>query len=253
MTRPYHPEGEPPMKRRRRPAYRTVLLKLSGDALRGAEEHGISAATLADVCAEILGVARLGVRLGIVIGGGNFLRGTAAKALGIDRATADYMGMLATVINALALQDVLEQRGAETRVLSAIRAEEVAEPYIRRRALHHLDCGRIVIFAGGTGNPYQTTDTTAAIRAKEIGAAVLIKATKVDGVYDADPVQHKHARRYRTITGLEVIRRNLGVIDQTAVTHCMRHGLPIIVLSLYRKGNIRRAILGERVGTRIAG
>ncbi len=235
----------------KKPVWRTVLLKLSGDALRGSTPHGIAAATLSSVCEEVLSISRLGVRLAIVIGGGNFMRGTEAKALGVDRATADYMGMLATMINALALQDALERQGAETRLLSALKAEEVAEPYIRRRALRHLERERIVIFAGGTGNPYQTTDTTAAIRAKEVGADVLIKATKVDGIYSADPVKHKRARRYKRISYMEILRGGLGVIDPMAVTHCMEHGLPSIVLSLRRRGNIRRAVLGEDVGTRV--
>ncbi len=232
--------------------YKRVLLKLSGDALRGELPFGISSTAVESVASEAVDVARMGVELALVVGGGNFLRGAEAAGATLKRATADYMGMLATVINALALQDAIEAIGQETRLMSALKAEEVAEPYIRRRALRHLEKGRIVIFAGGTGDPFFTTDTTAALRAREIGADVLLKATKVDGVYDRDPVKDPSAKRYDRLTFMECIRDGLEVMDATAVTHCMGSSLPIIVFSMMEPGNIRRAVMGEPVGTLVA-
>jgi uridylate kinase len=226
-----------------------VLLKLSGDVLRGAGSAGIDYRRVKTLSQEVVRAAELGVELGVVIGGGNFIRGGKAQAVGMNRATADYMGMLATMINALALQDGFERLGAETRVLSAIKAEEVAEPYIRRRALRHLEKGRVIILAGGTGNPYFTTDTTAALRACELGAEVLLKATKVDGVYSADPVKNPRAKRFRRLDYMQVLRRRLRVMDTTAISLCMDNGLPIKVFSLKKKGNVVRAICGEDIGT----
>ena len=231
------------------PRYKRVLLKISGDALRGELPYGISSEAVETIADECVDVVRMGVELALVVGGGNILRGATAAGRTLQRATADYMGMLATMINALALQDAIEALGQETRVLSALKAEEVAEPYIRRRALRHLDKGLVVIFAGGTGNPFFTTDTTAAVRATEVAAEALLKATKVDGVYDADPVKQPDARRFEELTYMECLNSSLGVMDATAITHCMGNGLPIIVFSLRKHGNIRRVVLGERVGT----
>ncbi len=230
-------------------AYRRVLLKLSGDVLRGSGSAGIDYRRVKTLSKEVVSVAELGVEIGVVIGGGNFIRGGQAQAVGMNRAHADYMGMLATMINALALQDGMERLGAETRVLSAIKAEEVSEPYIRRRALRHLEKGRIVILAGGTGNPYFTTDTTAALRACELGSEVLLKATKVDGVYSADPVKNPRARRYRRLDYMQVLRRRLKVMDSTAISLCMDNDLPIVVFNSQKKGNIARAVCGEDIGT----
>jgi len=232
-----------------RPRFKRVLVKISGDALKGELPHGISNAAVEAVAAECVEVARLGVELALVVGGGNIVRGADAAGGTLKRATADYMGMLATMINSLALQDAIEALGQETRVMSALKAEEVAEPYIRRKALSHLEKKRIVILAGGTGNPYFTTDTTAAVRAAEIGAEALLKATKVDGVYDRDPVRHRDARRFDKLSYMDCIKGSLGVMDATAITHCMGNSLPIIVFSLKQKGNIRRVVMGEPVGT----
>ena len=232
-----------------KPAYRRVLLKLSGDVLRGTESAGVDFARVKTLSEEVVRVAERGLETAVVIGGGNFIRGGQAEAVGMNRAHADYMGMLGTMINALALQDGMERLGAETRVLSAIKAEEVAEPYIRRRALHHLEQGRIVILAGGTGNPYFTTDTTAALRACELGAEVLLKATKVDGIYSADPEKDPHARRFKRLDYMEVLRLRLRVMDTTAISLCMDNRLPILVFSLRRSGNIMRAACGEDIGT----
>jgi len=231
------------------PAYRRVLLKLSGDVLRGTGSAGIDYRRVKRLSEEVVRVAELGVEIGVVIGGGNFIRGGQAQKVGMNRAHADYMGMLATMINALALQDGMERLGAETRVLSAIKAEEVAEPYIRRRALRHLEKGRIIILAGGTGNPYFTTDTTAALRACELGAEILLKATKVDGVYSADPVKDPRARRFDRLSYMQVLRRQLRVMDTTAISLCMDNSLPIVVFSLKSRGNIARAVCGEGIGT----
>jgi uridylate kinase len=232
-----------------KPAYRRVLLKLSGDVLRGSGSAGIDYRRVKTLAEEVVKVAELGVELGVVIGGGNFIRGGQAQAVGMNRAHADYMGMLATMINALALQDGLERLGAETRVLSAIKAEEVAEPYIRRRALRHLEKGRVIILAGGTGNPYFTTDTTAALRACELGAEILLKATKVDGVYSADPVKNPKAKRFGQLDYMQVLRKRLKVMDTTAISLCMDNNLPIMVFSLKKKGNVARAVCGEDIGT----
>jgi len=232
-----------------KPAYKRVLLKLSGDAMRGGREFGIDPERVARISGEIIEARGLGVELAVVIGGGNFLRGAQASKAGIGRATADYMGMLATVMNALALQDRIERLGAETRVCSALKAEEVAEPYIRRKALSHLQKGRIVILAGGTGNPYFTTDTTAALRAMELECQVLMKATKVDGVYDGDPVENPRAKRYERLSYMEVLKSRLRVMDSTAVSLCMENRLPIVVFSIETEGNILRALRGETIGT----
>ena len=229
--------------------YRRVLLKLSGEALMGEQAFGISRTTIEEMVEDIARVVRLEVELAIVIGGGNIFRGVAASAEGMDRATADYMGMLATVINALALQDALEKAGMQTRVLSAIEMRAVAEPYIRRRAIRHLEKGRIVIFAAGTGNPFFTTDTAGALRAVEIGADAIIKATKVDGIYSADPQRDAQAQRLARVTYIDVLNRGLQVMDSAAISLCMDNKLPIIVFDLTRSGNIKRIVLGEPVGS----
>jgi uridylate kinase len=232
-----------------RPIYRRIVLKLSGEALAGTQGYGIDPPVLDRVGAEVRDVTELGVQVAIVIGGGNIFRGIAASAGGMDRATADYMGMLATIINALALQDSLEKAGLQTRVLSAIEMRAVAEPYIRRRAIRHLEKGRVVIFAAGTGNPFFTTDTAGALRAVEIGADVIVKATKVDGIYSADPKKDPMARRIEKVTYIEVLNRGLGVMDTTAISLCMDNKLPIVVFDLTRPGNIKRLVLGEPVGS----
>jgi uridylate kinase len=231
--------------------YRRILLKLSGEALMGAGNFGIDAATLSQIADELIDVHTLGVEIALVIGGGNIFRGIAASSRGMDRAHADYMGMLATVINSLALQDALESRGSHTRVLSAIEMERIAEPYIRRRAIRHLEKGRFVIFAAGTGNPYFTTDTAASLRAMEIGAEIVMKATKVDGVYDKDPAKHKDARMFRRVSYLDVLNRNLAVMDSTAISLCRDNNLPILVFNMTQPGNIRRVLLGEPLGTMV--
>ncbi len=231
------------------PRYRRILLKLSGEALQGPLQFGIDPQTLATIAAEVKEVHDLGCEVGLVIGGGTIHRGVAASARGMDRATADYMGMLATVHNSLALQDALEKLGVHTRVQSAIEMQALAEPFIRRRATRHLEKRRIVIFAGGTGNPYFTTDTAAALRAMEIGAEVLLKATKVDGVYDKDPKQHADAVKFERLTYHEVLARDLKVMDATAISLCLDNRLPIIVFNLTQPGNIKRVVEGEPVGT----
>ena len=235
------------------PAYHRILLKLSGEALLGKRLYGVDPDFCAFIAAQVADVHRLGVEVGIVVGGGNIFRGLAAAARGMDRATGDYMGMLATVMNALALQDAIEKAGVPTRVMSALAMNEVAEPYIRRRAVRHLEKGRVIILAAGTGNPYFTTDTAAALRAVEIGAEIILKATKVDGVYDADPVTNPGARRYEHLTYAQVLNDRLGVLDSTAVSLCMDNSLPIIVFDLNRPDNIRRVAAGEPVGTLISG
>jgi uridylate kinase len=232
--------------------YRRVLLKLSGEALMGQESHGVSPAVLSFLAGEIATTHGLGVELALVIGGGNIFRGAAAANEGIDRVTGDHMGMLATLINALALQNALEQRGLDTRVLSAIESRQVAEPFIRRRALRHLQKGRVVILAAGTGNPYFTTDSAAALRAMELEAQVLLKATKVDGVYSADPVRDQGARFLRRLAYLEVLNRGLKVMDTTAVSLCMDNGLPIVVFDINGPGNIPRIVQGAEVGSLIS-
>ena len=229
--------------------YRRILLKLSGEALMGDGGYGIDPGTLAQIADELIDVHSLGVEVGIVIGGGNIFRGLAASSRGMDRASADYMGMLATVINSLALQDALESRGLRTRVLSALEMERLAEPYIRRRAIRHLEKGRLVIFAAGTGNPFFTTDTAASLRAMEIGAEIVMKATRVDGVYDKDPHKHKGARMYRRLSYLDVLNRSLAVMDSTAISLCRDNNLPILVFNMTKPGNIRRVVLGEPLGT----
>jgi uridylate kinase len=232
-----------------RPVYRRVVLKLSGEALAGSVGYGIDPPVLERIGAEIRDVVALGVEIAVVIGGGNIFRGVAASAAGMDRATADYMGMLATIINALALQDALEKAGLQTRVLSAIEMRAVAEPYIRRRAIRHLEKGRVVIFAAGTGNPFFTTDTAGALRAIEIGADAIIKATKVDGIYSSDPKADAGAQRLARATYIEVLSRRLQVMDTTAISLCMENALPIIVFDLTLPGNIKRIVLGEPVGS----
>jgi len=229
--------------------YRRVLLKLSGEALMGDAPFGIDNRVLESIAAEISEVSQLGLELALVIGGGNVFRGVQAAAAGTDRATGDYMGMLATVINALALQDALERHGTTTRVMSAIEIRQIAEPYIRRRAMRHLEKGRIVIFAAGTGNPFFSTDTAASLRAAEIGAEVILKATKVDGVYDADPKLKPGAKRFNDLTYTDFLRQGLKVMDATAVTLCMENTLPIMVFNMTVAGNIRRAVIGEAIGT----
>ena len=236
------------MKRR----FKRVLLKLSGEALLGKEPHGIDSASLTHICTEIQSAYKKGVQLAVVIGAGNIWRGQD-RGEAIDRVTADYMGMLATIINSLALQDSLEGMGVPTRVQTAIEISKLAEAYIRRRAIRHLEKGRVVIFAGGTGNPYFTTDTAAALRAVEIEADAVLKATKVDGVYTDDPVRNKNARLLPQVTFMEAIRRRLRVMDTTALTLCMENKMPIVVFNLRRKGNIARAVSGEGVGTHITG
>jgi uridylate kinase len=234
------------------PKYGRVLLKLSGEALMGAQPYGIDPAVAAQIARDVGELQTLGVQTAIVIGGGNIFRGVAASARGMDRATGDYMGMLATVINALALQDALEQQGIVTRVMSAIEMRAVAEPFIRRRAMRHLEKGRAVVFAAGTGNPYFTTDTAAALRAMEIKADVIMKATKVDGIYTADPLKDPTARRYDRISYLQVLEQRLEVMDATAISLCMDNRLPILVFNLREPGNLRRAVLGEAVGSTVS-
>src|ERR1051325_2131892 len=226
-------------------AYRRVLLKLSGEALMGEQQFGIDPAVTMQIAKDIYEIQQLGVQTGVVIGGGNLFRGLAASARGMGRATADYMGMLATVINSLALQDALEQVGVQTRVATAIEMRSIAEPFIRRRALRPLEKGRVVVFAAGTGNPYFTTDTAAALRAMEMRAEVILKGTKVDGIYTADPMINKNAERYTTISYFKVIEQNLRVMDATAVTLCMDNKLQIVVFNLRQAGNLRRVVMGE--------
>jgi uridylate kinase len=233
--------------------YKRILLKISGEVLTGERDYGIDPEVIRGIAQEIKGVKNLGVEVAIVIGGGNIFRGMAASAKGMDRASADYMGMLATVLNGLALQDALEKLNVDTRVQTAIEMREIAEPYIRRRAIRHLEKNRVVIFAGGTGNPYFTTDTAASLRAAEIGAEVILKGTKVEGVYDADPLLNKRARRFNELTYIEVLKRQLKVMDATAISLCMSYRIPIIVFNLKKRGNIKRVVLGERVGTIVKG
>jgi len=231
------------------PRYKRVLLKLSGEALGGQKEYGIDLDVVSTIAKQIKAVHDLGVEIALVVGGGNIFRGLAASERGFDRATGDYMGMLATVINALALQDALERIGKPARTMTAIQMPQVAEQYIRRRAVRHMEKGRVVILAAGTGNPYFTTDTTAALRAVEIEAEVILKATKVDGVYTADPVRDPDARKFDRLDYMEVLNRGLEVMDNTALTLCMDNGVPIVVFDLLKEGNIERVILGEEIGT----
>jgi len=233
------------------PSYRRILLKLSGEALQGSRQFGIDPETIAGIAREVAEVHGLGVECALVIGAGNFFRGVATSQQGVERVSADYMGMLATIINALAMQDALEKLGVATRVLSAIDVPQVCEPYIRRRAIRHLEKRRVVIFAAGTGSPYFSTDTAAALRAVEIKAEAILKATKVKGVYDRDPKVYPEAKFYPELTHLEVIKQGLKVMDTTAVSLCMDQSLPIVVFNLQEKGNIRRVIMGEPIGTRV--
>lgn len=235
------------------PVYKRILLKLSGEALAGQQGYGIDPDIIRGIAVEIREVVSLGLQVAIVIGGGNIFRGVAASSMGMDRASADYMGMLATVMNSLALQDALEKAGVITRVQSAIEMQEIAEPYIRRRAVRHLEKGRVVIFGAGTGNPFFTTDTAASLRAIEIGAEVILKATKVDGVYDADPNKVPDAVKFEQLSYLDVLRKGLQVMDSTATSLCMDNNLPIIVFNLTSRGNIQRVVCGEKIGTIVKG
>ncbi len=233
--------------------YQRVLLKLSGEALAGEQGYGIDPEVITGIAAEIKEVVALGVQVALVIGGGNIFRGLAASSKGMDRASADYMGMLATVMNSLAMQDALEKQGVVTRVQSAIEMQQVAEPYIRRRAVRHLEKGRVVIFSAGTGNPYFTTDTAASLRAMEINAEVILKATKVDGVYTSDPMKNSDAVKLPTLTYLEVLQKGLQVMDATATSLCMDNDLPMIIFDLTQRGNIQKVVLGEQIGTIVKG
>lgn len=237
---------------KQKPVYKRVVLKLSGEALQGNLGYGVDPKIATSIAQQIRDVHEMGLDMACVIGGGNIFRGIQAAKAGMDRSTADYIGMLATVINSMVLQDSLEKLGVHTRVLSALEIKELVEPYIRRRALRHLEKGRIVIFAAGTGNPYFTTDTAAVLRAIEIGADVILKATKVDGVYDSDPVKNKKAVKFEHVTHLDVLKNRLQVMDSTAISLCMDNQLPIVVFNLTRPGNIRRVLLGEKIGTRVS-
>jgi uridylate kinase len=234
------------------PVFKRILLKLSGEALAANQGFGVDPSRIHEVAAELADVQKLGIQIAIVVGGGNFFRGVAAQAKNMDRVSADHMGMLATVINALALQDALEKQGVHTRVQSAIEMNQVAEPFIRRRAIRHLEKGRVVIFAGGTGNPYFSTDTAASLRAMEIKADAILKATKVNGVYDADPMVVKDAKMFQTISYLDVLSKGLKVMDATAISLCRDNNLPIIIFNLNNYGNIRRVVLGEKVGSLVS-
>jgi uridylate kinase len=232
--------------------YKRILIKLSGEALAGEGEYGIDPAKTFALAEEIKGVHALGVQVAVVVGGGNIIRGNTLAKSGMDRATADYMGMLGTIMNGLALQDACEKNGLYTRVLSAIEMKSVSEPYIRRRAVRHLEKGRVVIFAGGTGNPYFTTDTTASLRAVEVGCQIILKATKVDGVYTADPKLDPSARRYKKVSFMESIKKRLTVMDSTALTLCMDNHMPIMVFDIFTPGNLKRLVTGEDIGTLIS-
>jgi uridylate kinase len=236
-----------------KPRFKRILLKLSGEALMGDGKYGISPKTLASIAQDVKDIVDLGIEVALTVGGGNIFRGVSGATEGMDRSSADYMGMLATVINAMALQDALEKIGVETRVQSAIEMHQVAEPYIRRRATRHLEKGRVVIFAAGTGNPYFTTDTAASLRAMEIHADVLLKATKVDGVYTDDPKKNPAATKFKSLTYIEVLKKNLKVMDSTAISLCMDNDLPIIVFDLGVRGNVKRVVLGEEIGTTVRG
>jgi uridylate kinase len=241
------------MKKRRQAKFSRILLKLSGEALGGESGMSISPEAVQNMAAQIREVRELGVQVVVVVGGGNIFRGLSGSKRGIERATGDYMGMLATIINALALQDALEKLGVPTRVQSAVTMSQVAEPFIRRRAVRHLEKGRVVIFGGGTGNPFFSTDTAAALRANEIGAEVILKATKVDGVYDSDPKKNAKARRYARISYLEALRKRLKVMDSTAFSLCMDNKMPIVVFDFFKSHNLRRVVMGEAVGTLVTG
>jgi uridylate kinase len=233
------------------PVYKRILLKLSGEALAAGQGFGVDNDRVHEIAAEIADVHRLGVQIGLVVGGGNFFRGVSDQAKTMDRVSADHMGMLATVINSLALRDALEKQGVHTRVMSAIEMNQVAEPFIRLRAIRHLEKGRVAIFAGGTGNPYFSTDTAASLRAMEIKADVIMKATKVEGIYDCDPVKDCNAKMFDTITFTDVLKLGLGVMDATAISLCRENALPIVIFNLNTKGNIRRVCLGEKIGSTV--
>ena len=234
------------------PIFKRILLKISGEALAARQGFGVDTARIHEVAAELADVHSLGIQIAIVVGGGNFFRGVADQAKDMDRVSADHMGMLATVINALALQDALEKQNVYTRVMSAIEMNQVAEPFIRRRAMRHLEKGRVVIFAGGTGNPYFSTDTAASLRAMEIKAEVIIKATKVDGIYDADPMIVKDATKFEHITYMDVLKKGLKVMDSTAISLCKDNNLPIVIFNLNEQGNIRKVVLGEKIGSMVS-
>lgn len=233
--------------------FKRILLKLTGEAMASANREGIDYQTVKELAGEIKEVHNLGVEIAIVIGGGNILRGSSFAEAGTDRVTADYMGMLATVINGLALQGALEQLNVETRMQSALTISQVAEPFVKRRAMRHMEKGRILIFAGGTGNPYFTTDTTASLRAMEINAEVILKATKVDGIYSSDPLKNKDARKYKELKFIDVLKNGIKVMDATAISLCMDNSVPIIVFNLLKKGNIKRVLCGEKIGTIVRG
>jgi uridylate kinase len=241
------------MTKANRPKYSRILLKLSGEALGGGSGLGISAEAVQSMAEQICEVRELGCQVVVVVGGGNIFRGLSGSKRGIERATGDYMGMLATIINSLALQDALEKLGAPTRVQSAIAMSQIAEPFIRRRAVRHLEKGRVVIFGGGTGNPYFSTDTAAALRANEIGAEVILKATKVDGIYDCDPKKNSKAKRFAQISYIDALQRRLEVMDSTAFSLCMDNKMPIIVFDFFKQHNLRRVVLGDKVGTLVTG
>lgn len=245
------PESNPPESKalEGKPRFSRVLLKITGEALQGNDGESIGPGVIKGIAEEIAEVQAMGVQTAIVIGGGNIYRGVVGVKSGIDRATSDYMGMLATVMNALALQDILEREGIVTRVQSALEIKQIAEPYIRRRCIRHLEKGRVVILASGTGNPFFTTDTAATLRALEISADLILKATKVDGVYDKDPAKHSDAKMYRELTYMDVIRQELGIMDTTAMSLCMQGKIPIVVFNLFKRGNIKRIMMGEEVGT----
>ena len=241
------------LAKKQKPVYRRILLKLSGEALLGAKQHGIDAETCASFAAQIKDVRDLGVQVALVVGGGNIFRGhVESKRFGLDQSVADYMGMLATVLNGLALQNALEQIDVPTRVMTALQMASIAEPYIRRRAMRHLEKGRVIIFVAGTGNPYFTTDTAAALRAKEINADVILKATKVDGIYTADPFTQRSAKKFKKLKFIDVLKRKLKVMDSTAISMCMDHNLPIVVFNLKKEGNIKKVVLGDPIGTMVS-
>jgi len=237
----------------KKPRYRRILLKLSGEALMGEKSFGIDPAVLKTVAKEVCGLHEQGIEIAIVVGGGNIFRGLNSSEYGMGRVSADHMGMLATVINAIALGEALNHLGTPARTMSAVEMNQIAEPYIRAKALSHLEKGRVLLLGGGTGNPYFTTDTTASLRAMEIGAEIILKATKVDGIYDSDPMLNKRAHRYDELNYLDVLKKQIKVMDATAISLCMDHKIPIIVFSLKKKGNIKRVVLGEKVGTKVRG
>lgn len=234
---------------KKKPKFKRILLKLSGEALQGTDTYGINAKILATISSEIKEIHEKGVEVTIVIGGGNIFRGISGASTGMDRSTADYMGMLATVINALALQDSLERNGVLTRIQTALEIKQVAEPFIKRRAIRHIEKGRVVIFAAGTGNPFFTTDTAATLRALQINAEIILKATKVEGVYDKDPMKHKDAKKFDELSYMDILKKELKVMDATAISLCMEEKIPIIVFNLFKKGNIKRIIEGKKIGT----